>query len=252
VAWRVYGAAVTGTSHVEVGLPCQDAWSHRVVSDTLVAVVCDGAGSAAFGQDGAQWLAQEVTRALAERLAQGLALAGLPAQAFRQAVAQAVGDAREALAHHAAAASRAFAEHAATLVGVVADARQGCFFHIGDGVGAARLASGEPPPVSLPENGEYANETYFVTGTDWQAHLRFTPIAGPAACVALMSDGAAPFVMSRGLAGFCAPFLDPVERYLLGVSTDEGSRGLEATLSDARTHAITPDDKTLVLALWAE
>ena len=45
MAWRVYAAAVIGASHLEAGTPCQDAFAHAVVGDTLLAVVCDGAGS---------------------------------------------------------------------------------------------------------------------------------------------------------------------------------------------------------------
>src|SRR6185295_12338925 len=104
--------------------------------------------------------------------------------------------------------------------------------------------------VSSPENGEYANETYFVSGTEWSEHLRITPFASPVLEIALMSDGAAPFVMAKGGASLYRPFVDPVVRFLDSVSEDDGSHGLAATLEDARTYQITGDDKTLLIALW--
>ena len=67
--------------------------------------------------------------------------------------------------------------------------------------------------------------------------------------LALMSDGAAPFVMAKGNGGLFKPFMDPVERFLASVDEVAGSAGLAATLGDPRTHTITTDDKTLLVAL---
>jgi hypothetical protein len=122
-------------------------------------------------------------------------------------------------------------------------------FHIGDGFGVAEF-DGLLPVISLPENGEYANETYFVTATDWPDRLRFMPLAAAqSGCVALMSDGAGPFVVNRERTGLFAPFIKPVTQYLSGVSQEEGNQALRDTLADERTYAITGDDKTLLIAL---
>ena len=56
--WRVAHTTVIGTSHEKTGLPCQDAGCCRIVSDpedrqVLLAVACDGAGSASRSLDGA-------------------------------------------------------------------------------------------------------------------------------------------------------------------------------------------------------
>ena len=67
-----------------------------------------------------------------------------------------------------------------------------------------------------------------------------------------MSDGAAPFVMQRGAAGLFGPFIDPVDRYLATATQAAGDTALAGLLSDPRTHAITPDDKTLLIARWQE
>ena len=63
--WRVYAASVMGSSHRQNQLPCQDAFCYRHLGDRLVAVVCDGAGSAAYSEQGAALVAH----ALADRLA---------------------------------------------------------------------------------------------------------------------------------------------------------------------------------------
>jgi hypothetical protein len=252
VAWRVFGAAVIGTSHLEGGLPCQDAFARRTVGDLLVAAVCDGAGSAPLSHVGAGFIASGVVDALASRLPPGdNVVSAMPADAFKALSASVVGEVRAALQALAEGRQHALSDHAATLVGVVADGQGGFFFHIGDGVGAAQAAAGTVA-VSLPENGEYANETYFVTGADWLGHLRITPFGGPVGCVTLMSDGAAPFVMARGNAGLSQPFFEPVSRYLAGASAEDGDRALDGLLADPRTHAITSDDKALLMAMWVD
>src|SRR5205085_8625169 len=129
-------------------------------------------------------------------------------------------------------------------------AASGRFFHIGDGLAVVDASDETPAVVSMPENGEYANETYFVSGEQWREHLRFTAFVPPMTRLALMSDGAMPFAMAKHNGGFYKPFMDPVEAYLAGVKEEEGSAALAGTLGDPRTHGITTDDKTLLIALW--
>ncbi|MGB3559461.1 MAG: protein phosphatase 2C domain-containing protein, partial [Geitlerinemataceae cyanobacterium] len=53
--WRVVAASVCGTSHQKRSQPCQDAHCWQITPEgVLVAAVADGAGSAAFGEVGAQ------------------------------------------------------------------------------------------------------------------------------------------------------------------------------------------------------
>jgi hypothetical protein len=125
----------------------------------------------------------------------------------------------------------------------------GFFFHLGDGLGVAQLADGGEL-ISLPANGEYANETYFISGERWREQLRLLAIPQSVHGVVLMSDGCMPFAMSKNNAALYAPFMDAVQGYLRTVdSVDTGNAALASTLADPRTHHITGDDKTLLLAL---
>lgn len=251
MGWRIYAASATGKSHLDKGIPCQDAFAFHADGDVLVAVVCDGAGSAASSDVGSRLTADTVVRNLAAAWAQqGDALA-TSEQAVFELAAAAVLDARAALIAVAGAAQAELSSYAATLVGFVGDAERGWFFHIGDGLGVAEAADAQTHAarVSAPENGEYANETYFVTGEAWREHLRVLAVPYPVARLNLMSDGAMPFAMEKGNAGLYRPFIDPVARYLASVDEDAGSRALFGTLDDPRTHGITSDDKTLLIAL---
>jgi hypothetical protein len=259
--WRVFAGTATGKSHIDGGLPCQDALAHRVQRGLLVAVVCDGAGSQPLSHEGAQTVSRDVVAALAAALADDAALAALihdgPQEthgidAFTALAVAAVAGARATLEAMATAGGHALNVYSSTLVGVVAGANGGYFFHIGDGLGVAEPLAAAAPVLSLPENGEYANETYFVTGSEWRAHLRVLPFSGAVQRIALMSDGAASFVMAKGNAGLFKPFVEPVEKFLLGVADAAAAdAALAATLADPRTHSITGDDKALLLALPA-
>lgn len=250
MSWKVFAAAAIGKSHIDGGIPCQDAFAQNVVGETLVAVVCDGAGSQPFSHVGASSVSAAVVEGFSQRLACGEALCALGADAFAALAGEIVAQARAAIEARAVADGHELGHYACTLVGAVADGERGFFFHIGDGqaVMDGRDAS-LPPLMSLPENGEYANETYFVTGEAWREHLRITPIDRAQRAIVLMSDGAAPFVMTKGNAALYRPFMDPVERFLGTVSEADGSRGLAGTLEDPRTYTITGDDKTLLIAL---
>ena len=253
MAWRIYAASATGTSHVGKGIPCQDAFAFEADGERLVAVVCDGAGSASRSDQGSRVVADTVTRVLGERLRGDCAVLD-DEDAFEASASAAIETARAALIELADADKASLSSYAATLVGFAGDARRGWFFHIGDGIGVAEAVASEdsadaPSVVSAPENGEYSNETYFVTGDAWRQHLRVLAVTAPTARLALMSDGAMPFAMDKGNTGLFKPFIEPVARYLASVGEDDGSRALLGTLDDPRTHGITSDDKTLLIAL---
>ncbi len=251
MTWRVFAAAAIGKSHIDGGTDCQDAFAHEVVGETLFAAVCDGAGSQPLSHVGSEALSRLVVRGLARRTSEGGDLVAMDAGAFKDVVGDIIASARETLADEAESAGVVLGAYAATLVGAIATGAGGWLFHIGDGQAAVEpQADDQAPILSMPENGEYANETYFFTGDEWREHLRITPIGQPVRTVALMSDGAAPFVMTKGNAALYRPFMDPVEKYLATATEPDGCAALASTLEDPRTYRITGDDKTLLIALW--
>lgn len=244
MSWKVFAASAKGSSHVTGGLPCQDASAFQHRGEWLMAVVCDGAGSAASSHVGSTVICAQVIEKLS---AQADVLASLDAADFDSLITEILGEVRDGLDAHARIAKADLRDYAATVVGAVMGPTHGWFFHIGDGLGVARHADGDT--LSLPENGEYANETYFLSGSQWRDHLRITPIDQPTSRLMLMSDGAMPFVMAKGHQAVYAPFVDPVERFLRDADENVGAKALAATLDDPRTCEITSDDKTLLIAL---
>jgi len=249
--WRVFSASATGQRNLEQGAAGQDACHCVVTDDVLVAVVCDGAGSVREGRTGADFVAHALTGLLADawRAHRGPPDLRPEGEALRAIVQGAVETVRNRLADLAVSHQCALEEFSCTLVGCVASPDGGCLFHIGDGFAIQQDASGEAV-LSRPENGEFADETYFVTDTSWRDHLRVTPLRAPerGCIIGLMSDGTAPFAVDRARSGFFRPFIDPITAYLREATASIGNEALRNLLESSRASEISPDDKTLLLA----
>ncbi len=245
--WKVFLACATGKYHLVNAEPCQDAAHQALVGDVFVGVVCDGAGSAPHAQQGAEFFTQRVAELIAASVeAGGFAQAAADYAAW---LAPLIATARNELLDTAQEAELTLRDYACTLVGCVASESGGCFFHVGDGCAVCQPAAGEST-LSLPENGEYSDETYFVTDDYWREHLRITPLpAINQGVIGLMSDGAMPFAINRARSGFYPPFIDPVVNFLRNTSESTGNTALLNVLSSEKTCEITPDDKTLLLAI---
>ena len=250
--WRVFSASATGQRNADQGAAGQDASHSLVTGDVLVAVVCDGAGSAREGRTGANCMAHELAERLSGLLADDPGLLEIQAQGsagLEAGVREAIETVRGRLAGLAASSELSLPDYACTLVGCVASAGGGCLFHVGDGFAIVQRAGGESL-LSLPENGEYADETYFVTDESWKDHLRLTPLPAPGSgcLIGLMSDGTAPFAVDRARSGFFRPFIDPVAAYLREATATTGNEALRNLLESPRASEISSDDKTLLLA----
>jgi len=247
--WKVFFASATGKYHLDRNDPCQDAAHYAVIDDVLVGVVCDGAGSASNGRAGAEFFASKVTGLVSE-FVKSEQYSKQTRSDYRDDLLAIIQNARSELDETALAQQLEPRDFACTMVGCIASPYGGCFFHIGDGYAIHHIEHSESE-LSHPENGEYADETYFVTDDDWQDHLRMTLITAIDAggLIGLMSDGASPFAVNRPRTGFYRPFIEPVVNFLRDATEHNGNQALKNLLDNEKTFEITPDDKTLLLAL---
>jgi hypothetical protein len=251
--WRVFSASATGKRNLDQDEAGQDASHYVVTDDVLVAVVCDGAGSVREGRKGSEYIARVLAEELSTALLAGRTRPGPRAEgsaAIESTIRFAIETVRSGLADLAASRQLELHDFSCTLVGCVASSDGGVFFHIGDGFAIKQDAAGDCA-LSPPENGEYADETYFVTDENWQDHLRLTPLpAFERGCVlGLMSDGTAPFAVNRERSGFFRPFIDPIAAFLREATAPHGNAALKNLLESPRASEISVDDKTLLLAL---
>src|SRR5262249_33464271 len=132
-AWRVASACEIGTSHLGSGIPCQDKAEHIIIrtkeGPVLVAVVCDGAGSAAHSEIGA-WLGSTTFVELVEvHFENGKRLVDIE----RDTVVGWVARTAERLSARAREDGNAVRDYACTLIAAVVGIEAAAFVQIGDG-----------------------------------------------------------------------------------------------------------------------
>ena len=253
--WKVYGAKVQGPSHVQTNTPCQDAFSTGVSSDGqwVSMVVSDGAGSAARAEEGSQLVAKVLSEKLLEIAAQ--LNTRVPGGWINDSVIQQVIHVRELLREKAGKDD--IRDFHCTLVAALVGPSGGFLIHIGDG----SLISGNATPEaneekklhitinnqSKPENGEYANETFFITEKDWIKHLRISPI-GKTDWIMLATDGGCALSLQNESVPHISNLQD-IFKHLLKLPDDSRSPAIQAWLETDGAKKLSNDDKTLVICL---
>jgi hypothetical protein len=153
--YEIAGGTVAGRSHVISGKPNQDAHAWLSRGEIVVAVVCDGCGSGAHSEVGAQIGARVCAARLGERLEKGAALDdGTLWVGVRDDL---LGTLRDLASAMGGSLARAVTDYFLfTVVGVALVGDDGCVFAAGDGIAAVdgtvtRLGpfpGNEPPYVS--------------------------------------------------------------------------------------------------------
>jgi len=253
--WRVAAASVRGKGHDETGTPCQDACAVQTSIDGewIALVVSDGAGTAAKSEFSSRYVADVFSDALITLASQ---LQTQPPGAWvTDAVIQKVLNIRNTLREEAG--SDDISSYHCTLVAVLIGPSGGIAIHLGDGaVFGGAAAPGTPSKIDLssdyflsqPQNGEYANETVFLTEKDWIKNIRIAPLAA-VDWVILGTDGGMALAMADEKlpkTGFVTPVLTAVQQH-----NDNGTRNNELLkiLSDPQADKLTNDDKTLIVAV---
>jgi hypothetical protein len=133
--YEIAGGTVTGRSHAISGKPNQDAHAWLCRGDVLVAVVCDGCGSSAHSEVGAQLGARLCAERLSARLVEGAALdAPTLWDGLRDDVLGALGELGGAMGGRLA---ETVSDHFLfTVVGLAVSGELGCVFAAGDGIAA--------------------------------------------------------------------------------------------------------------------
>lgn len=189
---HVVAASAVGKSHLTVGKPCEDAFCHVTAGRWTSAVVCDGCGSAEQGGEGAALIARWFATALVG-LGSELDERG-PGDWTVDRVIGLIVDLRQTMRDSFGAD---LLPYSATIVAAMQSDTSGFLVHVGDGIGTAfdlsPLGEITVRAQSDPENGEYINQTFYVTEGNWLRHLRITPFTG-AQGIILATDGGQPLL----------------------------------------------------------
>jgi len=248
--WYLGGASVKGISHIETNTPCQDSYEIAYSNDGkwVAVAVCDGAGSAKYSEAGAKLVAQTFAQKLI-LLSQELKTR-TPGNWINDFVIQQVLNVRENL--RKIAGQDQLNDYHSTLVACLVGETGGFVIHIGDGAVIGGVSEKKDNEIYLdkssfisePQNGEYANETFFITEGDWIKNLRITPLP-PLDWMLLGTDGGSSFYLypSNNLKkDFISSFINEIFKK----NPFEWSKRIENVLSDDQANKITNDDKTIV------
>lgn len=246
--WRWVAASQRGTAHEARNEGRQDAYRVLTAGSFIIAVACDGAGSACYGSAGAALTA----RIVSERARNSIANSGQHPQLNE--IIEWIAEIVEVIANAAERRDCAVSEFASTLALAISDGITTQTIHIGDGAIIARpIGCDEFQVLSWPHNGHYASETFFVTDSYVELQIKISEV--PIDRLAVLSDGierlALHFGERRAHSGFFARMFAPLAR-----PAPTGQHGRHAILSrklrdflaSAPVNERTDDDKTLILA----
>jgi hypothetical protein len=249
--WRHLAASVPGASHVRSGLPCQD---FSVVVELagnggLLLVCADGAGSARHADVGAE----TACCALADEVGRFTDAGGRIETLGKDTAALWLDGVRAAIQTRADAVNLPTREFACTLVAALLEDASSAFLQIGDGAIVAASAAASSEVVFWPEQGEYANTTYFVTGVDAHQRLRLEVRPTPVHDVALFTDGLQHIALRYETRVPHQPFFEPMFARLRADDQWPGLGGaLASFLGSEAISTRTDDDCTLLLACRCE
>jgi len=249
--WQVVHARAIGTSHINSGMPCQDAagW-RRLPSGFLAIALADGAGSAPQAETGAKLAVAMSLAALENIPANGNTFS---ADTWAGHIRTAFESARAALEDEALSSGASFRNYATTLICVIAGRDGLVIGQVGDGAVVARTPLGDLFTLTEPQRGEYANETIFLTMPDALDRGNFQAIELDLAGLAVMSDGLIRLALKMPDYSPFPPFFAPLWAFAARSESSQAyNQKLVDFLKSDRVCNRTDDDKSLVIAVLPE
>lgn len=245
--WQAFGASVQGISHRRMGLPCQDACKWQILPRGVICAVADGLGSAAKAEEGAKIVVETVVAMLAKvvPVSEDYPNDKTITDTLRAAVkATRITLEQQSVTHP-------LHDYATTLLVVWVTNDWSAVAHIGDGVIVGQWSDGRIEALSLPQQGEYANETIPITADDALSRLYVKSWQEPLLSIALLSDGLQNLAINLSQGTPYVPFFAPFFNATLNAIDSDSSitsKQLADFLDSERVCIRTDDDKTLVIA----
>ena len=246
----INGISLAGFSHIEKNIPCQDGNAFRLSNDEYILAVTDGAGSSKYSHLASEFITKKLVNNLnpADLLEKNnkikfkLELIDFINKSFEELIIRESSDIPDIK----------ISDLATTLILVIGNKDRGYIFHVGDGAALILDSNNmENFILSEPMNGQYANETYFITMKNWDNYLRISEYNINFDSIFLFSDGVTPLSLMKGRKPFQG-FLLPLINHIKKNKNDDYMKVLKNTLNSERVKKITDDDKTIVFLLKTE
>ncbi|MEO1376595.1 MAG: PP2C family serine/threonine-protein phosphatase [Cyanobacteria bacterium J06635_10] len=250
--WRVVGASVCGTSHIKNSQLCQDAhhWA-MLPNNILVAAAADGAGSASLGKVGAMVATEAAIENISLKQINQHTL-GDDTRA-KSLLSEAILAAKTAVEEEAIASNRPPKDLATTLIIVVATAEVAVVAQVGDGVAVVKDTVGNLTALTLPDNGEYVNETSFLTSPTALDSVQVNVSRQDITNIAILTDGLQMLAINMAVGLPHKPFFLPLFDFVANAQELKGAK--EQLVKFLRSEKITQrtdDDLTLIIAALSD
>lgn len=237
--WSLAGSAVQGFGHKKKNTPCQDKTLCLQRNKVKVIALADGAGSAILSHLGAQSVIEAAAAYAADNFQSIMAMSD---KGIVASFAEVIKNALLTKASQFECPEKALSS---TLLLVAVRKDEFFSLHIGDGVIGVLDRKGLKV-LSAPENGEYANMTWFTTTCDLESVIRV--YRGDASCVSgfiLMSDGVEPSLYNASECSLADAVMN-----LLYMNAKVNPKQMEVMLEESLTTVIssrTVDDCSIAL-----
>lgn len=251
MTWKHLSLSVTGKSHADRNEPGQDYYrtgSHRFSDrDFFIGLAADGAGSTTHGGIGAEIACETLYLQILSVIRKEVTISSVTDDDIRAWISTS----REAIAARAQGNGQRIKDYACTLIGVVATNDHALYFQIGDGCIVTSNGTGYHT-IFWPEQGEYANTTYFISDDTFMEHIKIEHHDAAPGELAVFTDGLQNLVLSFSTRtvheGFFKPLFAALKKQPDTVFADLTTH-LTALLSRDDVNARSDDDKTLILAV---
>lgn len=163
--WNTIEYTTIGRGHLMTGVPCQDKVKTYCDKDVTVIALADGAGSSRLSHFGAERILDGITRELALRFE---AYYHQDISVNKTCLADCIKATLDAAQHEYDCELK---DLSSTLLAVALSGSKYFVAHIGDGVVGCQK-NDELHTISKPDNGSFANETYFTTSASVISRMR--------------------------------------------------------------------------------
>jgi serine/threonine protein phosphatase PrpC len=163
--YRIAGTYVTGSSHIKKGSPCQDRVYSQELDGVTVISLADGAGSCLKSEIGAEIS----TKYIADFICKNFNT--IFKQKEKISSKKIIENITNALSVKTKEMNLSLKDFSSTLLFVAVRDDKYIAGHIGDGM-IGYFDNNNVKVLSNPENGEYANQTFFTTSSNAVNHFR--------------------------------------------------------------------------------
>jgi len=245
--WQVVGASVPGTSHEKREQNCQDFHYWKVLPEgILVAAVADGAGFAALSYIGAEIAA----RSAVEYLCSKIIIENVAEdESWRSLLINSLKKSQNSIIYKAEELNVNIRNFATTLILLVATPELISVAQVGDGAVVVGDVKGNVIALTIPDNGEYANETTFIISPNYLDTSQIALCWGAYLNIAVFSDGLQRLALKMFDKTPYKPFFSPLFKFVNQMEDQIKAKDeLELFLRSKRLRERTSDDLTLLLA----